>query len=169
MARLSIEIEARLAQDSSTNRSIIARDRPPKQRFLHVGSLTCNICRSDTSRSLNYGSSSVRQAQIRRSGGPSLLPKHLYPEPERLEVSRVCFALYLSGRYQLLKVATVKTEVLQGTLSQDELNSISRMLSNLDPEKSNKGVMIEKSSESFVALLMRETARRVILQDRSRR
>lgn len=68
---------------------------------------------------------------------------------------RVCFALYRSGRYQLMKLATEKTEVLQGTLSQDELNSISRMLSSLDPEKSSKGVMIENSSESFVALLVR--------------
>jgi hypothetical protein len=54
-----------------------------------------------------------------------------------------------------VKVATEKTEVLQGTLSQDELNSVSRMLSKLDPEKSSKAVMVEKSSELFVALLVR--------------
>lgn len=69
--------------------------------------------------------------------------------------SRVCFALYRNGRYQLVKVATEKTEVLQGTLSRDELRSISRMLRNLDPEKSSKGVIIENHSESFVALLVR--------------
>ena len=82
---------------------------------------------------------------------------------------RVCFALYRSGRYQLLKVATEKTELIQGTLSQDELNSIGRMLSNLDPEKSNKGVMIEKSSESFVALFVRRDGTERSTWDRSRR
>ena len=70
--------------------------------------------------------------------------------------SRVCFALYRNGRYQLVKAAAEKTEVLQGTLSQDELRSISRMLRSLDPEKSSKGVVIENHSESFVALLGRK-------------
>lgn len=67
----------------------------------------------------------------------------------------VCFALYRSGRYQLLKVAEAKNEVLEGMLSRNELNSISSMLNNLDPEKSSKGVVIQKSSESLVALLVR--------------
>lgn len=69
---------------------------------------------------------------------------------------RICFALYRSGRYQLLKVAKGKADVLEGTLSQDELNSISGMLNKLDPEKSNKGSMIQKGSESLVALLARK-------------
>lgn len=68
----------------------------------------------------------------------------------------VCFALYRNGRYQLWKVAGERSAVLEGTLSQDELNSISSMLNNIDPEKSSKSVMIEKGSESLVALLVRK-------------
>ena len=69
---------------------------------------------------------------------------------------RICFALYSSGRYQLLKFASGTNEAFEGTLSHDELDSISRMLNNLDPGKSNKGGMIRKGSELLVAELLRK-------------
>jgi hypothetical protein len=64
--------------------------------------------------------------------------------------SKVCLALYRSGRYQLL-IDTVKgTQSLQGTLSRDQLMRIQRMVKDLDFQSSGVSTVLQ-GSESFEA------------------
>lgn len=72
----------------------------------------------------------------------------------------VCFALYRTGRYQVLMDTEKGTEFLQGELSKDQLLHVSRMLEDLDFESSEVS-LIRRGSESFEAEVHRsgETTR----------
>ena len=61
---------------------------------------------------------------------------------------KVCFALYRSGYYQILRDTENGTAFLQGTLSRDQLLRVGRMLKNLDFQAS-EGSAIRRGSESF--------------------
>lgn len=64
--------------------------------------------------------------------------------------SRVCFALYRSGHYQVLRDTETGTEFLHGELSPYQLQRVSRMLKGLDFQTSGASV-IRQGSESFEA------------------
>jgi len=62
----------------------------------------------------------------------------------------VCFALYRSGRYQLLMDTEKGTEFLQGELTRDQLWRVSRMLEDLNFQ-STKLSPIRRGSEWWTA------------------
>jgi hypothetical protein len=100
-------------------------------------------------------------AQPDKQGADNLMARVSYQSVYTMswsdqKAARICFALFRDGRYQLLKLSRGTREVLEGRLSQDELDSISTTLNSLDPEKSNKGGVIEKGSELLVAQLVRK-------------
>jgi hypothetical protein len=63
---------------------------------------------------------------------------------------QVCFALYRNGYYQISRLTEGGTETLQGTLPQDRLLRLGRMLNNLDFQATAGGV-IRQGSESLMA------------------
>lgn len=70
---------------------------------------------------------------------------------------RICFALYRSGQYRILKLKEQGAETLQGTLSHDELASFGNIVKRLDSEHQAGGI-IRQGSESFIAEVARGRA-----------
>lgn len=83
---------------------------------------------------------------------------HVVNENEEKYLPRVCFELYRDGQYRIVRTATKgapprlgpRAENRAGKLSQDQFETISKMLMQLDFSSSPGGV-IRKGSESFVA------------------
>jgi hypothetical protein len=63
---------------------------------------------------------------------------------------RICFALYRSAHYRMLRLNEQGAETLQGTLSENEVGSLGTMLRRIDSENSPGGI-IRQGSESFIA------------------
>lgn len=63
---------------------------------------------------------------------------------------RICFELYRDGQYRIVRATTKGNENRAGKLSQDQFETMSKMLTQLDSNSSPEGV-IRKGSESFVA------------------
>ena len=69
---------------------------------------------------------------------------------EQKNSPRICFALYRSGRYRILRLKEQGTEMLQASLAQDKFASLGRMFKRLDSESKPAGI-IRQGSESFIA------------------
>ncbi len=99
-------------------------------------------------------------AQEKEHGPDSLLARLSYHSTYMTDSigqqsPRICFALYRSGHYEISRLTKGATQTLQGTLSQDQLASVSGMLKNLDSEKSSRGGLIQQGSESLTAEVVR--------------
>ena len=68
----------------------------------------------------------------------------------------ICFSLYRSGRYAMVRQKEGSTEALKGILSHDELAAFASMLDKLAAEKSDTGAAVQQEVESFTAELMHE-------------
>ena len=105
--------------------------------------------------------SSVAPAQSKEHSPDGLLARLSYHSTygvdwrEQQHSPRICFALYRSGHYGISRVTKDGTESLQGTLPQDELLRVGRMLKSLDSE-TNAGGIIRQGSESLRAEIVRE-------------
>jgi TonB family protein len=65
--------------------------------------------------------------------------------------SWVCFALYRSGRYRVLKDTEKGTEFFEGELSPSQLSTVIRMLAGLDFQTSAGAGIVRQGSETFKA------------------
>jgi hypothetical protein len=70
----------------------------------------------------------------------------------------ICFELYRNGRYRVSRSTDGATKNLGGTLTQDQLGAVTRLMKKLDFESSGGGV-IRNGSESFVAEIVRGNER----------
>lgn len=110
--------------------------------------------------------SSTGLAQSKKPGLDSLVARLSYASTYGVDWRQqegspnVRFALYRSGRYQVLIDTEKGTEFLQGELSRDQLFRVSRMLEDLNFQSSELST-VRRGSESFQAEVQRsgETTR----------
>ena len=67
----------------------------------------------------------------------------------------ICFALYRSGRYRISRLTEAGNESLQGKLSEDAFDRLTKLLIRLDSESSPGGI-VQKGAESFIVEIARE-------------
>lgn len=114
---------------------------------------------------LPTGAARPDSPRLSRAPSPEESPKNLlarlsydstYAEEERRQqhFSRICFEIYRNGRYRISRIARGGPENLGGTLSQDRVNHLARLLKKVDFDSKGGGI-VRQGSETFVAEVVR--------------
>jgi hypothetical protein len=74
---------------------------------------------------------------------------------EQQDSPRICFALYTSGHYRMMRLGENGMQTVQGNLSGDDFATLGTMLRDLPSDANRGGEIVRQGSESFRIEILR--------------